>query len=111
MAYFSLATQSTSFKPYKAEQFEPMRMAFPSHQLLGTFANPFGAATAKEGSVVQKKLQETEVRHSQLATKEEIMAQSRVEVFVERAGTRNRFHRLDDGIDDTIEFVGELVIL
>ena len=60
--------------------------------------------------MVQKELQKAEVRRCQLATQEEVVAQSRVEIFDERAGARKVFHRIDDSIDDAMEFVGERLV-
>ena len=85
-------------------------MALSGHQFFWAFADAFGTVAAKEGAVIEKKPQQVEIRCCQLMAKEKIVAQPRVEVFDERTDAWNVFHRIDHGVDDTLEFPAKFLV-
>ena len=87
-----------------------MRMALSGHQFFWAFADTFWTVTAKEGAVIEEELQQVEIRCAQLTAEEKIVAQPRVEVFDERTGAWNVFHRLGHGVGDMLEFPGKLLV-
>ena len=86
-----------------------MRMVLSGHQFFWAFADSFGAVAAKEGAVIEEELQQVEIGRAQLTAEGKIVAQPRVEVFDERTGAWNVFHRLDHGVGDALEFPGKLL--
>ena len=87
-----------------------MRMALSGHQFFWAFADAFGTVAAKEGAVIEEELQQVEIRCAQLTAEEKIVAQPRVEVFDERTGAWNVFHRLGHGVGDTLEFPAKFLV-
>jgi hypothetical protein len=104
------ALNSGALKPRETHEFEPVRMFVPVHQFLWIFANAFRSAAAKEGAVIEKELQQVEVRRAQLATQEEIIVQPRVEIFDKGTGAWNVFHRIEHGVGDAMKFVGKIFV-
>ena len=85
-----------------------MRMGVPCHELSWAFADSLGTTATREGPVVEKELQKVQVRFAQLAAQEEIIAQSRVEIFDERTCPWNFRHSLDYSGNNAMEFITEL---
>lgn len=55
-----------------------MRIALAVHQLGRTFADTFRTPAAQEAAMVQKKLQQVQIRTTELAAQREIVAEPRV---------------------------------
>ena len=83
-------------------------MALPGHQLFGAFANAFWNIAAQESAMIQEELKQTEIRGVELFAQEEIIAQPGIEIFHERACPWRAFHRIDDSVEDALEFATEL---
>src|SRR5471030_1245602 len=87
----------------QAEQREPMRVALSGHQLGRTLANTLGAPAAQEAAMIQEEPQQIQIRIAQLAAQREVVAESGIDIFDQRALARYLCHGLRHGIEDGME--------
>ena len=67
-----------------------MWMALSGHQFFCTFADSFGMADAKDGTVIEEKI-----------------VQPRAKTLRKGTNAWNLFHRIEHGVNDTMKFVGK----
>ena len=91
---------SVTVKSRVAEDFQPVRMPLSCQPFGGSFADALGPVTAQESPVVQEEPQQIQVPMADLATQEEVAAQSAVEILDDGTGARGLGHRLQNRLVD-----------
>jgi len=84
-----------------------VRMVLAGHQLGRTFTDAFLNPAAQIAPMVQKKLQQIEVRTAELAAQRKVVSQPRVEVFDQGAAAGCLRHGLCHSAKDGLEFAAQ----
>ena len=87
----------------EAEQFQPMRMLLPGHNLRGAFAHALGPLASREGAVIQEEAEQVQIPFAQLAAEKEVIAEAPVEVLDQGTAPMGFVHRVGDGIQNIME--------
>ncbi len=72
----------------ETQQFEPVWMSAPRHQLGRAFARPLGDLTADEAAMIEEELQQAQVGVAQCLAQEKRVAQAGVKILHQGAGPR-----------------------
>ena len=81
-----------------------MGMVLSAHQLSRAFTDPLRDPAAQVAPMVQEKLEQVQIRATELAAQREVIAQPRIRVFDQGAATWRLRHSQRHGVNDCQEF-------